>query len=119
VTKVAAVDANICVCASRCFVHIFIFIFIYIYIEYIYVCVCPGVFACSVNGSGDPASQAVRDLFAQLLERHGHRCIKEAEMRTKEWRHEPAPLVKLLQALVKAAIAKSDQVSSIRVHLFK
>jgi len=33
------------------------------------------------------------DLFAEFLERHGHRCVREAELRTREWRDDPAELV--------------------------
>ncbi|MHA1399448.1 MAG: PEP/pyruvate-binding domain-containing protein [Candidatus Heimdallarchaeaceae archaeon] len=40
-------------------------------------------------------------LFSKFLERHGHRCIREAEFRENDWRTDPIELIKLLQSLVK------------------
>ncbi|GBG32493.1 Pyruvate, phosphate dikinase [Hondaea fermentalgiana] len=47
------------------------------------------------------------DPFVQLLERHGHRCIKEAEMRTLEWAEDPLPLIRQIQASVRARLQAS------------
>jgi len=39
--------------------------------------------------------------FAAYLDRHGHRAIKELELRQAEWRHDPAPLVRSLQVALR------------------
>ncbi|GFW64651.1 putative phosphoenolpyruvate synthase [Trichonephila clavipes] len=44
--------------------------------------------------------------FRQFLERHGHRCIKETDVRSITWGMNPKQLVKLLQNL--AAATKED-----------
>ena len=41
------------------------------------------------------------DLSA-FLDRHGHRCVREAELRTRPWREDPDAWVPLLQAVVAA-----------------
>ena len=46
-------------------------------------------------------------LFRTVLERHGHRCIKESEMRRLEWRADPKPLVQLLQSSVRAGLSNA------------
>ena len=51
------------------------------------------------------SDQPCAQLFKIVLERHGHRCIKESEMRRLEWRADPRPLVKLLQSSVRAGLA--------------
>ena len=47
---------------------------------------------------------SVGDDFRRLLERHGHRCVKEAEMRNRSWKEDPTVLVQLLQTSVKAKL---------------
>jgi len=50
--------------------------------------------------------------LADLLDRHGHRCVREAEMREKDWFEDSLPLVRMLQASVRAALAKkSDKIA--------
>ena len=39
-------------------------------------------------------------LFAELIERHGHRCVLESEMRKKDWGEDPSVVVSLLQTMV-------------------
>jgi pyruvate,water dikinase len=40
--------------------------------------------------------------FASYMKRHGHRSIRELELRQKEWRADPLPLVASIQASYKA-----------------
>ncbi len=37
---------------------------------------------------------------AAFVDRHGHRCVREAELRTQAWRDDPSAWVPLLQAVV-------------------
>lgn len=39
-------------------------------------------------------------VFANYLERHGHRCLSEMDIRAREWAHDPLPLVISLQGAV-------------------
>ena len=52
--------------------------------------------------SSSQGSERIAALFAELLRRHGHRAVSEAEMRVRGWESDPAPLVQLMQTLVKA-----------------
>lgn len=46
----------------------------------------------------EPAAAGhLAELFAAFMQRHGHRCIREAELREKEWRKTPLALVEVLQ----------------------
>jgi hypothetical protein len=56
----------------------------------------------SANRGG--AGEVICDAFAQLLARHGHRCVKEAEFRNEDWGESPDVLVKLLQSGVAALL---------------
>ena len=38
--------------------------------------------------------------YQDFLVRHGHRCIKEAEMRNKPWREDELPLMNYLQSII-------------------
>ncbi len=49
----------------------------------------------------DPASEEAHRAFVAYLERHGHRAIKELELRQPEWRHDPTPLVRSLQVALR------------------
>jgi len=40
--------------------------------------------------------------FKTFLERHGHRCVRESELREKPWEEHPAQLIQILQTKVKA-----------------
>lgn len=44
------------------------------------------------------------EAFRAYLERHGHRAIKELELRQPEWRENPSPLVVSLRASVRARL---------------
>lgn len=44
-----------------------------------------------------PAAGAARAEFEQYLRDHGHRAIKELELRQPEWREDPLPVIRSLQ----------------------
>jgi rifampicin phosphotransferase len=46
-------------------------------------------------------SGAMGRAFQGYLERHGHRAVREAELRQAEWRRDPSPLLASLRAAVK------------------
>lgn len=46
--------------------------------------------------------EKVRRLYEAFLSRHGHRCIKEAEMRNKPWRDDSLSLMKYLQSIIRS-----------------
>lgn len=48
------------------------------------------------------AHEPVRDGFETILRRHGHRCIRESELREKTWSDDPGQLIHLLQKSVRA-----------------
>ena len=61
------------------------------------------------SGSGNVSGNGVKslvDAFARLLKRHGHRCIKEAELRQADWGTDPTPLVRLLQSTTRAQLPR-------------
>lgn len=37
-------------------------------------------------------------LFSRFMRRHGHRCIREAELRERDWSSDPAALIRMLKA---------------------
>lgn len=49
------------------------------------------------------APREVRDVYAAYLDRHGHRCVREVEMRVLEWSADPSPIVDAIQSGVAAA----------------
>jgi pyruvate,water dikinase len=44
------------------------------------------------------APENIREAWHQFMERHGHRCVREAELREKEWRLDPSPVIEGLKA---------------------
>ncbi len=52
-----------------------------------------------------PASGAHGEAFRALLARHGHRCIREAELREKDWGEEPSQLVVMIHRMVSGGTA--------------
>ncbi|MCX6240997.1 MAG: PEP-utilizing enzyme [Bacteroidetes bacterium] len=48
------------------------------------------------------APEEVSEQFRLFLERHGHRCVREAELREKTWAEKPSQLIQILQTRVKA-----------------
>ncbi|MGZ4926169.1 MAG: PEP-utilizing enzyme, partial [Halobacteriota archaeon] len=51
------------------------------------------------------ASAAARHEYNTYLERHGHRSVRELELREKEWAEDPTPIVEAVQSGVRAAQA--------------
>ena len=49
--------------------------------------------------------------FETILQRHGHRCIRESELREKTWGDDPRLLIRLLQTSVRA----HHQIRSVRM----
>jgi len=45
---------------------------------------------------------AVGEFYRSFMERHGHRCIREAELREPEWAIDPGHLIESLKALVQS-----------------
>ncbi len=54
-----------------------------------------------------PESGRTGGLFRDFLERHGHRCIREAEFRENDWGEDPSSIVETLQSLVSAPVRES------------
>ncbi len=44
------------------------------------------------------APEAVREFWGRFMDRHGHRCVREAEFRETEWAIDPAPVIEGLKA---------------------
>ncbi|MCX6282125.1 MAG: PEP-utilizing enzyme [Bacteroidetes bacterium] len=44
----------------------------------------------------------IRDQFLFFLSRHGHRCVRESELREKTWGDQPVKLIQILQTRIKA-----------------
>ncbi len=52
------------------------------------------------------APEEIQEEWQRFLERHGHRCVREAELREKEWRLDPTPVIEGLKA--KTSLLLSD-----------
>jgi len=50
--------------------------------------------------------EEIREQFRLFLERHGHRCVRETELREKTWAEKPSQLIQILQTRVKAGEVK-------------
>ncbi len=50
----------------------------------------------------DPSAGAAGKAFDSFLAAHGHRCIRELELRSRDWQEDPLPLVRSLQLIVMA-----------------
>ncbi|HLT35832.1 MAG TPA: PEP-utilizing enzyme, partial [Enhygromyxa sp.] len=50
----------------------------------------------------DPASGAIGRRFSQFLQRHGHRCVRELELREVPWAADPTPVLASLRVLATA-----------------
>jgi pyruvate,water dikinase len=51
------------------------------------------------------ASAQARHEYESYLERHGHRCMREIELREREWAEDPTPIVEAVLSGVRAARA--------------
>jgi pyruvate,water dikinase len=48
------------------------------------------------------APEEISEQFRLFLERHGHRCVRESELREKTWANNPVTLIQILQTRVRA-----------------
>ena len=48
------------------------------------------------------ANEEIAALYRSFLSRHGHRCIKEAELRNKPWRDDQTALMNYLSSIIRA-----------------
>jgi pyruvate,water dikinase len=51
-------------------------------------------------------------LYRNYLMRHGHRSLRELDIRQPEWGHDPAPLIKSLQAQLRGRLHQASQTKS-------
>ncbi len=58
-----------------------------------------------------PAAEAGRE-FSRYLARHGHRAVRELELRQKEWALDPTPLVQSLQSGLRARLERGPQTAA-------
>ena len=62
------------------------------------------------------ANEEVAKKYDEFLALHGHRCIKEAEMRSKPWREDELPLMNYLQSIIRSPMQMSQQQEEIDLH---
>jgi pyruvate,water dikinase len=67
----------------------------------------------AVDWLGSPESGEVGRIWRGYLERHGHRSLRELDIRQPEWRHDPTPLVRSLQTQVRGRLAQSDSAKTL------
>lgn len=48
----------------------------------------------------NPKNEKINGLYVEFLKKHGHRSIKEAEMRSKAWKHDTASLMRNLHTVI-------------------
>jgi len=56
-----------------------------------------------------PESSFIGDFFTDFFKRHGHRCIREAELREKDWATDRINFIKLIQSLLKHNKVRSTE----------
>jgi len=64
--------------------------------------------ATAGQGRGE-APAGFREELESLLEKHGHRCVREAELREKSWEEEPEKLVSLIRKRLLAGEKGADR----------
>ena len=52
------------------------------------------------------APEEISEQFRFFLERHGHRCVRESELREKTWGERPVKLINILQTRIRAGEVK-------------
>jgi len=52
------------------------------------------------------APPEIRNQFSAFIERHGHRCVRESELREKTWEENPQQLIRTLQTRVRIGEVK-------------
>jgi rifampicin phosphotransferase len=65
----------------------------------IFISATPGEALRLLLKDSPPVVQRTYKIF---IERHGHRCVREAELREKPWEENPVQLVQMLQTLVRS-----------------
>jgi len=55
----------------------------------------------------------IRQKYQEFLLHHGHRCIKEAEMRNKPWREDALPLMNYLSSIISSPMSLAQGTESI------
>ena len=63
----------------------------------------PAIAWLAGEGSGEAGAR-----YRAYLERHGHRSLRELDIRQPEWAHDPTPLVRSLQSQVRGRLARGD-----------
>jgi pyruvate,water dikinase len=59
----------------------------------------------AVEWLSDEGAGEVGRLWRTYLKRHGHRSLRELDIRQPEWRHDPTPVVRSLQSQVRGRLA--------------
>lgn len=54
----------------------------------------------------------IREAFSSFLKRHGHRCVRESELREKPWEDHPQQLIQSLQTRVKSSESQRHPATS-------
>jgi pyruvate,water dikinase len=57
--------------------------------------------------AGEAAGEGGR-AFARYLARHGHRSLRELDVRQPEWAHDPAPVIRSLQTQLRGRLASRE-----------
>jgi pyruvate,water dikinase len=52
------------------------------------------------------APETISTQFRTFIERHGHRCVRESELREKTWADNPVKLIQIIQTRVRSGEAK-------------
>ncbi len=56
----------------------------------------------------EDAPGGIRKFWNDFIERHGYRCVREAELRETEWAIDPTPVIEGLRAKIKAILSGYD-----------
>lgn len=59
-----------------------------------------------------PDSGEVGRVWRDYLDRHGHRSLRELDIRQPEWAHDPTPLVRSLETQLRGRIAESESAAN-------
>jgi phosphohistidine swiveling domain-containing protein len=73
--------------------------------------------SAAIKWLGGDASAEVGRVFRDYLARHGHRSLRELDIRQSEWAHDPTPLVRSLQTQLRGRLAGQGNEANSRVVL--
>ncbi len=62
----------------------------------------------AINYLREEAPEKIRKFWSDFIERHGYRCVREAELRETEWAIDPAPVIEGVKAKTKAIMSGHD-----------